>query len=68
MAKEVLSSSRLNNIVDHNENVEVIEPPSIPDEHGRILGFRDRKTRHNVALVKQKDHEESEYDHQELHI
>ena len=64
----VFHVSRLRKIVDHNENVvspsvlvELIEPPSIPHEPERILGFRDRNTRHTVyreALVKWKDRED----------
>ena len=61
----VFHVSRLQKIIDHNENVvspsilvELIEPPSIPHELKRILRFRDWNTRHTVyrkALVKWKD-------------
>ena len=45
----------LENVVSPNVLMEFIAPPSTPHEPERILGFRDRHTRHNVykeALVK----------------
>ena len=48
----------LENVVSPNVLVELIEPPSIPHEPERILGFRDRCMRHSVykeALVKWTD-------------
>ena len=48
----------LKNVVSPNILVELIKPPSAPHEPKRILGFRDRRTRHSVykeALVKWKD-------------
>ena len=46
------------NVVSPIVLVELIKPPSTSNEPKRILGFRDRSTRHNVykeALVKWKD-------------
>ena len=43
------------NIVPSNVLVELIEPLATPHEPEKILGFRDRRTRHNMykeALVK----------------
>ena len=51
----------LENVVSPNVLVELIEPPSAPHEPERILGFRDRRTRHNLykeVLVKWKDSED----------
>ena len=48
----------LENVGCPNVLVELIDPPSTPNRLERILGFRDRSTRHSVhkeALVKQKD-------------
>ena len=48
----------LKNNVSPNVLVELVKPPFAPQEPKRILGFRDRRMRHNVykeALVKWKD-------------
>ncbi|MCO5547581.1 hypothetical protein L7F22_001032 [Adiantum nelumboides] len=51
----------LENVVSQDILVDLIEPPKIPHEQERILGYRDRHTRHKVyqeVLVKWKDVEE----------
>ena len=51
----------LKNVVSPNILVKLIEPPFAPHELEKILGFRDRHTRHSVykeALVKWKDSED----------
>ena len=51
----------LENVVSPNVLVELIEPPAAPHEPKRVLGFRDRCTRHIVykeALVKWTDLDE----------
>lgn len=48
-------------LVSPNVLVELLKPPSVPHEPEKILGFRNRHTRHNVykeALVKWKDREQ----------
>ena len=48
----------LENVVSPKVLVELIEPPAAPHEPERVLGFRDRRTRHTVyreALVKWTD-------------
>ena len=55
------TSNPLENVVSPNVLVELIKPPAAPHEPKRILGFRDRRTRHSVykeALVKWTDSEE----------
>ncbi|MCO5584711.1 hypothetical protein L7F22_038643 [Adiantum nelumboides] len=51
----------LENVVSPDILVELIEPPKIPHEPERILGYRDRHTRHKIyqeVLVKWTDVEE----------
>ncbi|MCO5611729.1 hypothetical protein L7F22_065987 [Adiantum nelumboides] len=51
----------LENVVSPNILVDLIEPPKIPHEPERILGYKDRHTRHKVyreVLVKWTDVEE----------
>ena len=51
----------LENVVSPNVLVELIEPPAAPHELEKVLGFRDRRTRHSVykeALVKWTDLDE----------
>ena len=51
----------LENVVSPKVLVELIEPPTAPHEPEKVLGFRDRRTRHNVykeALVKWTDLDE----------
>ena len=48
----------LENAVSPKVLVELIKPPTAPHELERVLGFKDRRTRHNVyreALVKWTD-------------
>ena len=51
----------LENVVSPNILVELIEPLAAPHEPERVIGFRDRRTRHSVykeALVKWTDSKE----------
>ncbi|MCO5592692.1 hypothetical protein L7F22_046695 [Adiantum nelumboides] len=53
----------LENVVSLDILVDLIEPPKIPHEPERILGYRDRYTRHKVyqeVLVKWTDVEEED--------
>ena len=54
----------LENVVSPNVLVELIEPASTPHEPEKVLGVRDRRTRHSVykeGLIKWTDLEEEAF-------